>query len=377
MARALSIALTTCLLIAGIARGGQEPTTVPFANGWTRAIPVPMPALGEGHRYVAWVEGGWLQVRRETSKGIKDWHVVLARVTGSEPPEIEAKTDTVRFALTYRDGRYFVREDAGFLVCRRERKSGAEGTWPAVRFAPDRGRSRGSALGSPTLWSSVEEEGFVVMSSPHLAEGRYDCVVRLSPKSTPIGAGPAGRPGFGTQAWAGSPLKPFIWGRTWLADDGEMLVAERMLESTVPGPEVGESASALAAKSLDGTPMRLEDYRGKYVLLDFWATWCGPCLEEIPNLQKVFEEFGRDGRLEVMSVSLDEAPEAPRKLVESRGLKWLQLHAKGATTGLIARAYGAHAIPAIFLVGPDGRIVSKDLRDRKIMEAVTKALGKR
>src|SRR5208282_4917848 len=97
--------MITWLLTAGMA-GAQDASERPFGEGWKRVVPVPMPELGEGDNYVAWVEGGWLQVRRETSKGVTDWHIVLARTSSPEPPVIEATKGTVRFALSYRDGRY-------------------------------------------------------------------------------------------------------------------------------------------------------------------------------------------------------------------------------------------------------------------------------
>jgi peroxiredoxin len=364
------------LLAAGPAWGQQGPES-PFGEGWRRIVPVPMPVLGEGDRYVAWVEGGWLQVRRETSGGTTEWHVVLARADGAAPPEIEAKEGTVRFALTYRDGRYFVREDSEVLNCRRERKSGPVAAWPAVPFSAGRRRPTGNGgnpAAPPMLRGWVGEGGFTVTSSPGLPEDRYDCVVRLSYKSKPIGTGHDGF-GAGYSSMVGSPLRRAIWGRTWLIDDGELMVAERMLESMDPGPEVGVTAPPLAAKSLDGRPVSLEDYRGRYVLLDFWATWCGPCLEEVPNLKAAHEEFGKGGRLAVLGVSVDEGPEAPRKLVEARGIPWAQVHAEGAVAGPIAKRYGAFSIPRIYLIGPDGKVVARDLRGEKIKQAVAKALG--
>ena len=133
MIRTLTIALTaTGLLAAGMARA-QEPPERPFGEGWRRIIPIPMPELGEGDRYVVWVEGGWLQARRETAEGQTDWHVILAHAVDPVPPVVSVPTGTFRFEVSYRGGRYFVREDVGVLRCLRERTvTPTEGALPSA-----------------------------------------------------------------------------------------------------------------------------------------------------------------------------------------------------------------------------------------------------
>jgi len=369
MIRTLGVTLAaTCVLAAAMARA-QEPPERPFGEGWKRVVPVTMPELGEGDRYLIWVDGGWLQVRRETSTGVTDWHIVLARATDPGAPVIEATKGTVRFALSYRDGRYFVHEDLDVLSCLREPKRGIKGPWPAVGISPDRYRRHGSAAtpeSPPMLRGWLGEEGFLIASSTGSTEERRDCLVRLSPKVK--------EKGYGYTAMSG-PMRRASWGKNWLMDDGELLIAQRTLEA-MAGLEVDDPAPPLAAKSFDSKSVNLEDYRGKYVLLDFWATWCAPCLEEIPKLKEVYEAFGKDGRLVMVSVSLDEEVDAPRKFVAAREIPWVQVWLEGATGGPIARAYAAQQIPAIFLIGPDGKVVAKGLRGEQIKEVVAKALGK-
>jgi len=360
MSRTLNATLAAvCLMVAGMARG-QEPSERPFGEGWRRVVPVPMPALGEGDRYVVWVERGWLQVRRETSKGVTDWHIVLARATGAEPPVIEAKSGTVRFALSYRDRRYFVREDADVLSCLRESKRGIEGEWPAVDVSastPER---------PPMLRGWLGDEGFLIASSAGPTEEQRDCLVRLSPRVK--------ENGYAYTAMAG-PQRRASWGKNWLSDDGELLVARRTLEAMLE-LEIGDPAPPLVAMTIDGKPVNLEDYRGKYVLLDFWATWCAPCLEEIPHLKEVHQTFGKDERLVMIGLSLDEEIGAPRKLVAAREIPWAQVHLGGATESPVARAYGAQSIPAIYIIGPNGKVFAKGLRGDQIKGVVAKALGK-
>jgi hypothetical protein len=143
--RILAIVLTaTGLLAAGMARA-QEPPEKPFGEGWRRIVPIPMAELGEGDRYIVWVQEGWLQVRRETSRGVTDWHFVLARAAGSKPPEVSTTEGKPRFQVSSGDGRYFVREDANLLRCLRERKPVAGGAWPAVGLPIERRKPAGSA----------------------------------------------------------------------------------------------------------------------------------------------------------------------------------------------------------------------------------------
>ena len=71
-------------------------------------------------------------------------------------------------------------------------------------------------------------------------------------------------------------------------------------------------------------PLKLLDFRGKYVLLDFWATWCGPCLGETPYLKAVYDTYGGDERFVMISLRLDKDVEAPQKYVQENGMEWIQ-----------------------------------------------------
>ncbi len=138
---------------------------------------------------------------------------------------------------------------------------------------------------------------------------------------------------------------------------------------------VGEAAPDFAVKALDGKDLTLADFRGKFLLLDFWATWCAPCVAEIPNLDAVHKAFGADPRFAIVSLSLDETPADASTLVKSQKMAWHQGWI--GPESQIATAYNATAIPATFLIGPDGRIVATDLRGEKLKAAVAEALGSR
>lgn len=138
--------------------------------------------------------------------------------------------------------------------------------------------------------------------------------------------------------------------------------------------KVGELAPPFEVETLDGRRLKLADFRGKHLLIDFWATWCGPCLAEIPELKSVHDRFGKDGRFAMLGLSVDADKEAPRKLVAEKGLGWTQGFLGEGAEGGMQDDYCVEAIPAVFLIGPDSRIKAKDLRGDSIASAVAAAL---
>ena len=140
-------------------------------------------------------------------------------------------------------------------------------------------------------------------------------------------------------------------------------------------PGAGAVAPPVHATTLDGKPLSLGDLKGKYVLLDFWATWCGPCIGEIPQLKAVYDAFGNDERFAILSLSVDEKIEEPKKFQEKRRLPWLQVFIGGGVQNPTTCSFGIRAIPAFVLVGPDGKIVARGMRGDDIKKEVAKALN--
>jgi peroxiredoxin len=125
--------------------------------------------------------------------------------------------------------------------------------------------------------------------------------------------------------------------------------------------QTGNKALPFSQASADGQAITLDTYKGKYVLLEFWASWCGPCRAENPNLRKQMEIFGSKG-FNVLGVSLDKAREPWIKAIEKDGLTWTQVSDLKGWNNEIAVAYGVKAVPANFLIDPAGNIIAQDLR---------------
>jgi beta-lactamase regulating signal transducer with metallopeptidase domain/thiol-disulfide isomerase/thioredoxin len=115
------------------------------------------------------------------------------------------------------------------------------------------------------------------------------------------------------------------------------------------------------ATDMAGKRFKLSDYRGKYVLLDFWATWCGPCIGEIPYLKQAHEKFKDRADFAMISLSLDKTVKEPREFLKKNDLPWVQGYLGDWSETKVAGQYGVEGIPALFLVSPDGRIIESEL----------------
>lgn len=132
--------------------------------------------------------------------------------------------------------------------------------------------------------------------------------------------------------------------------------------------------------TIDGQEFNLAKWKGKVILVDFWATWCGPCIGELPHVKQVYEKYREQG-FEVVGISLDESREALEKFVKDRQLPWVQIifpeEKDRGWSNPLARRYGIDAIPATFLIGRDGKVTARDLRGlQRLEEAVEAELKK-
>ena len=118
-----------------------------------------------------------------------------------------------------------------------------------------------------------------------------------------------------------------------------------------------------------GDSLRLSDFRGKFVLLDFWATWCAPCLNELPHLRKLSQSFSE--KLQVIGLAHDH----PRSLEDFlKEQEHKILYPNGVSAPKIEKAYGIVAWPTTFLIAPNGKIIAKNLRGEKLGDLVAEKL---
>jgi peroxiredoxin len=137
-------------------------------------------------------------------------------------------------------------------------------------------------------------------------------------------------------------------------------------------PLVGEMAPDFSVKTLMGKPLSLSQYRGKYVLLEFWATWCEFCVEATPRLQDVYAKYGKSGQIVMISLSEDELPYAPSEYVHKNHLGWAQGFI--GEDSQVSKQYHNELIPEFWIIGPDGRIIAKPRFDADLSAAVGRAL---
>jgi len=138
---------------------------------------------------------------------------------------------------------------------------------------------------------------------------------------------------------------------------------------------IGKMAPEFSAPDTADKSVSLSSYRGKYVLVDFWASWCVPCRAENPNLVKSYGRFHQKG-LEVLGVSLDQKKENWIKAIQDDGLTWAQVSDLKYWKSDIAKLYQVNAVPQNYLIGPDGKIIAKNLRGEALNVKLTEILGK-
>jgi peroxiredoxin len=154
-------------------------------------------------------------------------------------------------------------------------------------------------------------------------------------------------------------------------------IAYKKVLTKLTQTSIGATAPNFAQTDTSGKLISLSDFRGKYVFLDFWASWCAPCRAEHPALVKTYNEFS-NRNFTVLSVSLDQSKNklAWLKAIAKDGLTWTQVSDLKGWANEAASIYNVQAIPKNYLIGPDGTIIATDLKAEVLKEKLDLILDK-
>lgn len=142
------------------------------------------------------------------------------------------------------------------------------------------------------------------------------------------------------------------------------------------GTNIGDYAPVFTADTPEGGKLALADVKAEVIILDFWASWCGPCRRENPNVVRMYNKYHEKG-LEIVGISLDKAGQKNRwlKAIAQDKLTWKHLSNLKGWQEPIAQLYGVRSIPATYILDGDGKIIAKNLRGQALENKVAEILG--
>jgi LPXTG-motif cell wall-anchored protein len=154
----------------------------------------------------------------------------------------------------------------------------------------------------------------------------------------------------------------------------DIINIKNSIESQIKKSLVGKQAPEISLPDTEGKEVKLSSYRGKYVLVDFWASWCGPCRRENPTVVEAYGRF-RDKNFTVLGVSLDKQKEAWQKAIVDDNLNWTHISDLKYWSSEVVPLYGIQSIPFNVLVDPEGKIVAENLRGTALEQKLGEILG--
>lgn len=137
--------------------------------------------------------------------------------------------------------------------------------------------------------------------------------------------------------------------------------------------DVKDTAQPVNLPNVEGKLVSLQSLKGKVVILDFWASWCGPCKPANVELKKLYKKYKAKG-LEIYSVSIDDDEDRWKAAIKKQGLNWLQVISPGGWASVAANAWGVEAIPANFIIDKNGVIRAIELSGKKLENKIKNLL---
>jgi peroxiredoxin len=172
-------------------------------------------------------------------------------------------------------------------------------------------------------------------------------------------------------------LKTVLPGSPYLISLNNQIAKTKTGNSATAPPEkvaIGSKAPELNLNDLNGQSVPLSSLKGKYVLIDFWASWCGPCRRENPNVKKMYSKYKKEN-FEIYGVSLDNDKNRWKQAIEQDGLEWLHVSDLKKWNSVAAQIYGVRSIPYTALLDPEGNVIGTKLRGLSLENKMKEIFG--